>query len=128
MKKICFFLFLTASLFAEIIILDNQSAYPTKQSKMAVQWANSAREVDENNKTLMYGGKLNPSTLQPITQTGEVKLATPLKAQQFRVLVWSKGTGEPDYVTNWIDFVQGATYTLKTDHLIPAVLMPGSGC
>ncbi len=128
MKKICLFFFLTASLFAESIFLDNQSAYPTQQSKMAVQWANSARDVDVNNKTLMYGGKLNPSSLQPVSQTGEVKLTIPIKAQQFRVLVWSKGSGEPDYVTNWIDFIQGATYTLTADHLIPVVLMPGSGC
>lgn len=128
MKKICLFFFLTTSLFAESIILDNQTAYPTKQSKMAVQWANSARDVDVNNKTLMYGGKLDPTTLQPVSQTGEVKLTIPIKAQQFRVLVWSKVSEEPDYSTNWIDITQGKTYTLETDYLIPVVLMPGSGC
>ena len=128
MKKICLFLFLTSSLFAESITLDNQSAYPTKQSKMAVQWANTAREVDESNKTLMNEGKLNPSTLQPISQTGEVKLTLPKKAEQFRVLVWLKGSKEPDYTTNWIHISEGKTYTLETDYLIPVVLMSGSGC
>jgi hypothetical protein len=95
---------------------------------MAVQWANSAREVDEDNKALMYGAKLNPATLQTISQVGKVQLTLPKKAQQFRVLVWSKGSLEPDYTTNWIDITLNKTYTLETDYLIPVVLMSGSGC
>lgn len=128
MKKIALFLLLTTGLFAGSITLDNQTAYPTKQSKMAVQWANSAREVDEDNKALIDGAKLNPNTLQPISRTGEVKLTLPKKAQQFRVLVWSKGSGAPDYTTNWIEITLNKTYTLETDYLIPVELMVGSGC
>lgn len=129
MKKIALFLFLTAAtLFADSITLDNQTAYPARQSKMAVQWANSAREVDEDNKALMYGGKLNPDTLQTISQMGKVKLTLPEKVQQFRVLVWLKGSIEPDYTTNWIDITPNKTYKLETDYLIPVVLMAGSGC
>lgn len=128
MKKIALFLFFVTSLFAESITLDNQTAYPTKQSKMAVQWANNAREVDGNNKALIYGGKPNPDTLQTISQRGKIQLTLPKKAQQFRVLVWSKGTAEPDYTTNWIDITLNKTYTLEPDYLIPVVLMSGSGC
>ena len=128
MKKVCLFLLLSTSLFAESIILDNQTAYPTKQSKMAIQWANSAREVDEDNKALMYGGKLNPAMLQFLFKTGKVELTLPKKAQQFRVLVWSKDPDKPDYTTNWIDITDGKTYTLENDYLIPVVLMSGSGC
>lgn len=128
MKKVGLFLLFTTVLFAKSITLDNQTSYPTEQSKMVVQWANSAREVDEYNKALMYGTKLNPDTVQPVTQTGKIKLTLPKKAQQFRVLVWSKGFEEPEYSTNWIDIKEGKTYTLETDYLIPIVLMPGSGC
>ncbi|OGN64837.1 MAG: hypothetical protein A3E80_02185 [Chlamydiae bacterium RIFCSPHIGHO2_12_FULL_49_9] len=128
MKKIALLLFSTTALFAESITLDNQTAYPAKQSKMAVQWANSAREVDEDNKALMYEGKVNPGTLQSISQTGKIKLTLPKKAQQFRILVWSEGSEEPDYTTNWIDITAGKTYTLESDYLIPVVLMSGSGC
>jgi hypothetical protein len=129
MKKIAlFFLLTTATLFAESITLNNQTDYPTKQSKMAVQWANSAREVDEDNKALMNGEQLNPVTLQTVSQKGKIQLTLPKKAQQFRVLVWSQGTGEPDYTTNWIHITPDTTYTLGNDYLIPVVLMAGSGC
>jgi hypothetical protein len=128
MKAIFVFLCFTAALFAESITLDNQTDYPTKQSKMAVQWAKTAREVDEDNKALMFGGKLNPATLHPISQTGKVTLMLPPKAQQFRILVWSNGSSTPDYTTNWIDVTLGKTYTLENDYLIPVVLMTGSGC
>jgi hypothetical protein len=128
MKKIALILLVTNSLFAESIMLDNQTEYPTKQSKMAVQWANSAREVDEDNKALMYGKPLNQSTLQKIPQGGKIKLSLPKKAQQFRVLVWSQRNKEPDHTTNWIDITPEKTYTLENDHLIPVVLMSGSGC
>lgn len=126
--KTILFLFLATALFSETIILDNQTPYPTKQSKIAVQWANSAKQVDDDNKALMYGGKMNPETIQTLFQTGKVKLTLPQKAQHFRVLVWSKGSGEPDFTTNWIDITPNKTYTLETDYLVPVVLMSGSGC
>lgn len=95
---------------------------------MAVQWANSAREVDADNKALMDGEKINPDTLQTISQTGKIKLTLPKKAQQFRVLVWSNRNADPDYSTNWIDITINKTYTLEDEYLIPVVLMSGSGC
>lgn len=128
MKKIILLLVLTTSLLAESISLDNQTEYPTKQSKMAVQWANSAREVDENNKALMAGKSLNRSTLQEISQPGKIKLTIPQKAQQFRVLVWPQNSKEPEYTTNWINITPNKIYTLENDYLIPVILMPGSGC
>jgi len=128
MKKIALFLMLATTLLADSITLDNQTKYPTKQTKMAVQWADSAKEVDEANRALMDGEKINPSTLQKISGKGKVKLTVPNDAQLFRVLVWSNGAAAPDYSTNWIDITPDKTYTLDNDYLVPVVLMAGSGC
>lgn len=133
MKKIillAFSLLVTTMGFAENLILENQTSYPIKdqKSQIAVQWANSAKEVDDDNKAVIDGVKLNPDTLQILTQTGSIKLTIPEKAEHFRVLVWSTGEGEPDLLTNWVDIVPNKTYTLKTDHLVPSVLMLGTGC
>lgn len=128
MKKIALFLLFTTQLFSGSITLDNQTSYPSKKSKMAVQWAHSVREVDKENKALMYGTELNSDTLQTISQTGKITLTLPELVQQFRILVWSKGIGDPDYTTNWIEITPNKTYTLQPDYLIPVVLMTGSGC
>lgn len=122
------FLLVSTALFSGSITLDNQTSYPSKQAKMFVQWASSAKEVDQENKALIYGKKLNPSTIQPILQTGKVTVTLPEKAELFRILVSSKGSKDPDYTTNWIDITQQKTYTLDSDHLVPVVLMNGSGC
>lgn len=116
--------------FAENIVLENQTSHPIidQKSKMAIQWAASAREVDEENKALIYGLKLKPETLQVLTQSGKIDLSVPEKVEYFRVLVWSKGEGDPDLLTNWVDIVPNKTYTLETDHLVPAALMAGTGC
>jgi hypothetical protein len=130
MKKILFFLLLATTGFAENLILENQTSYPAQDQKstIAIQWANSAKEVDEYNKALMYGQKLNPATFQVITQSGKVSLHIPENAAYFRVLVWSKGEDSPDFHTNWVDIVPNKTYKLKADQLVPSVLMSGSGC
>jgi len=129
MKKIMlFFLLLATTGFAENLVLENQTPYPTQNSKIAIQWATSAKEVDEYNKAIMYGLKLNPSTFQVLTQSGKITLSIPNNAEYFRVLVWSKGEENPDFHTNWVDIVPNKTYTLETDKLVPSVLMSGSGC
>ena len=123
-----FFLLLATTGFAENLVLENQTPYPTQNSKIAIQWATSAKEVDEYNKAIMYGLKLNPSTFQVLTQSGKITLSIPNNAEYFRVLVWSKGEENPDFHTNWVDIVPNKTYTLETDKLVPSVLMSGSGC
>lgn len=128
MKKIALFFLFSTTLFAKSITLDNQTDYPTKQSKMAVQWASSAREVDAENKALMMGDPINAKTLQTISKNGQTKLTIPKQAQQFRVLVWDRNNEEPEYTTNWIDITADKTYTLENDYLIPVVLMSGCGC
>ncbi len=128
MKKMALFFLFATTLFAESITLDNQTDYPTKQSKMAVQWANSAREVDAQNKALMMGEPVNKKSLQNIPKMGKTKLTVPKQAQQFRVLVWEQNQEEPEYSTNWIDITADKTYTLENDYLIPVVLMSGCGC
>lgn len=134
MKKIILFclslLIIGSTGFAENLVLKNQTSYPAKnqKSKIAIQWANSAKEVQEGNDALIHGTQLNADTLQVITQRGKIKLAIPKNAECFRVLVWSINQEDPDLATNWVDVVPNKTYTLKTDHLVPTVLILGTGC
>ena len=134
MKKITLFvlslLVVAATGFADVIYIDNQSPYPNinEKSKLAIQWATSAKEVDEANNATKQGLKLDPKTVQVVSDLGKVKLTVPAKAEYFRVLVWSHGQGEPDLHTNWVDVIPNKTYTLKTDHLVPVLLMFGMGC
>ncbi len=134
MKKILpFFLSLimiSGSGFAENLKLDNQTSYPENEpkSKIAIQWASSAKEVKEGNEALLYGTGLKSDKMQVLNTQGIVDITIPDKAEYFRVLVWSKGQSEPNLVTNWVDIVPNKTYTLDNDHLIPAVLMSGTGC
>lgn len=121
------FLFITSG-FADTLVLENRTSYPEQNSKMAVQWANSAKEVEEGNQALIAESKLDPHTMQPLTQSGKIKIAIPKKAEYFRVLVWSKGAETPDFHTNWVEIISNKTYTLEGDHLIPSVLMSGMGC
>jgi hypothetical protein len=121
---------LAASVFAQDIVLENQTSYPNKdqKTKMAIQWAASAKEVDGSNKELMYNSKITSNTLLDIAKSGKLKLSLPEKAEYFRVIAWSKADGEPDYVTNWVDIVPNKVYLLKSNHLVPVVLMLGTGC
>ncbi len=132
MKKImlCLLLALTTAGFAESLVLENQTAYPLKnqKSKIAIQWASSAREVEDQNQAVTHGSELKSSSVQTLNQAGKVKLSIPAKAEYFRVLAWSKGEGKPDLLTNWVEIVPNKTYTLKADHLVPVVLMSGTGC
>ncbi len=130
MKKIIALLLVSLSGFADNLVLENLTPHPAadQKSKIAVQWASSNKEVDSENQALMHGQKLNPETMQSLTQTGKISLKIPQKAEYFRVLAWSNGDGDPDFHTNWVDVVPNKTYTLKADHLVPSVLMSGSGC
>lgn len=121
---------ITTASFAENLTLDNKTPYPAsaQKSKIAIQWANSAKEVEEENQALMYGSKLKQEAVQVLATPGLINLSIPKKAEYFRVLAWSKGEGDPDFVTNWVDIIPDKTYTLQPDHLVPVVLMLGSGC
>jgi len=123
-------LVLLATGFADNVAIDNQTSHPSKerQSRIAVQWASSAQVVDDANKAMMSGKPLDMSQVQIIDKSGNVNLKIPKDAEHLRIIVWTKSSGEPDLVTNWVDVVPNKTYMIKTDHLIPVVLMPGSGC
>jgi hypothetical protein len=123
-------LVLLATGFADNVAIDNQTSHPSKerQSRIAVQWASSAQVVDDANKAMMSGKPLDMSQVQIIDKSGNVTLKIPKDAEHLRIIVWTKSSGEPDLVTNWVDVVPNKTYMIKTDHLIPVVLMPGSGC
>lgn len=115
--------------FAQNVTLDNQTPYPAaSKSKVAIQWASSAKDVQENNEASIRRAVLKQETLLPLTQSGKTTLTVPNKAAYFRVIVWSKGGADPDFLTNWVDLVPNKTYTLKTEHLVPSVLILGSGC
>ena len=133
MKKILRFLglfLISHAVFAENVILENQTPYPTQtpKSKIAVQWAASAQEVQESNEASVSGSQLKQGMLLPLTQSGKTTLNVPNNAMYFRVVVWSQGKDEPDFLTNWVDVVPNKTYVLKTDNLIPSVLILGAGC
>jgi hypothetical protein len=123
-------LFIVTTGFAERFVLDNQTVNPADRqtSKTAIQWANSAKDVDENNNRVKKGIKMNPDSLQILTRAGKIYLDSPKKAEYFRVLVWTNGANRPDFLTNWVDIVANKTYTLDKDHLVPFILMSGTGC
>jgi hypothetical protein len=126
MKQILFFLILTTVAFAEHITLDNQTSYPNRESQMGIQWANTAKEVSEQND--VYGPDLKLNSLKPLNRSGKTELNSPVDATYFRVVIWKKGEKGPDLMTNWVDIQSKKIYTLKDDQLIPAVLMAGMGC
>jgi hypothetical protein len=134
MKRITLFFFslliVATTGFAENLTLWNQTSYPNKsvKSQIAVQWASSAKEVAENNNASIQGLEMNPDSMQTLPQGGKINLSIPDNAEYFRVIVWSKGGKDPDYLTNWVDVVPNKTYELKADHLTPSVLMTGMGC
>lgn len=120
------FLALSATGFADQLLFDNLTKYPTKTAKMAVQWANSAKQVDEENRALIEGS--SPTNLLYLSKTGKTEISIPKGMQHFRVLVWTKDQQTPDLHTNWVDIVPNKTYVLKQDQLVPTVLIHGSGC
>ena len=131
MKKIAaLFICLAISAFSENLVLENGTAYPLQheKSQMAIQWAASAKEVQEHNQASIQGKKLNSATLEAIGKQGKLKLSIPKNAEYFRAVLWLKGEGSPAFITNWVEVVPNKIYQLKSDHLIPAVLMSGMGC
>ena len=132
MKKLTLLLitFLTTLAYAEEITLDNLTSYPNRRqsSKMAVQWATSASEIDEGNVSMMHDMNQNPHSLEMITKSGRIRLMVPDNAEYFRVLVWSDGKDNPNLHTNWVLINSGKTYPLTNEQLVPSVLMSGSGC
>ncbi len=133
MKKVMLFflsILVVPTGYTERFVLNNQAFNPSTsyKTRIAVQWATSAKEIEESNHKLQNGITLKPDALRVLTQTGKNTLEIPQKAEYFRVLLWSKSTGAPDFFTNWIDIVSNKTYTLNKEHLIPFVLMSGAGC
>lgn len=132
MKKLIasFTLFILQVGFAYSMVLDNATIYPLKEkdSKMAIQWASNAQEMETENKAIIYGANLNDKSLKLINESGKINLDVPKNAQYFRIVVWSKGKEKPDLLTNWVSIVPDKNYTLNQEQLIPAVLVSGIGC
>ena len=127
LAKLFVFFVITATGYGENLVFENRTSYPSKKAQMAIQWANTAKEVVDENNAVIYG-KLNPASMQVLSQGGQINISIPKQAEYFRVLVWSKEGKEPDLLTNWVDVIPNKIYTLQQDHLIPSVLMAGTGC
>lgn len=123
-------LFLLAKVSAETVVIDNQTFYPSKgqSSTIVLQWARSAREVNEDNNALIQETPIAKEKMKPLTQNGKITVNLPPDAMYFRILVWSKNDSSPDLHTNWVNVVSNKTYTVKQDQLVPTVLMSGVGC
>lgn len=132
MKTVLFFIgiFAASISFGKTIILDNEISLAEKKSatKVGIQWALSAKEVQAENNKMQQGLKLNPHSFKMISQQGKVTLTLPDNAKYFRVLAWSKSESEPDLLTNWVNIVPDKTYMIDAEHLMPAVLIFGMGC
>ncbi len=130
-QMVIFFLFLAITAFAEKITLDNQTSYSTSKNKakIAIQWANTAQEVEEGNNIWTYTEKLNKAgKVQVLSKSGKTTLTVPENAEYFRIVVWKEGKEDPDLITNWVDVAPNKTYTFNDDHLFAAILMSGMGC
>jgi hypothetical protein len=121
MKFFFFYLFLTTTLFSDQLILDNETSF----QKVAVEWAPSARVVQESNESLMQGN--NPSNIYYLTST-KSKITIPTNMIYFRVLVWQTKGKLPDLLTNWIEIVPEKAYLVQDEDLTPILLMNGMGC
>lgn len=124
------FLLMPLTGFATTIVFDNQTSYPLKtaKSRLAIQWARTTKEMQEANKALIYGTKLDLNALKMVLNAGKLRLKVPNNAEHFRVLAWSNDAKMPDLLTNWVDVVPDKTYKLEKDQLTLAVLMSGVGC
>jgi hypothetical protein len=123
MKYFAFCLFLSASLFADQFSIENETSY----RKVAIQWASTARMVQENNDSLIQRDPIGKENLHYLTELKEI-VFSPKNAAYFRVLVWDKGDILPEFLTNWVEFVPGKTYLLRKEHLTPLLLINGMGC
>ena len=133
MKKIVLFFFslLAAGVvFADSFVLTNQvnNTVKNKKFRIAIQWAASAKEVEESNRSIKQRIKLDPRSLLVLTQEGKINLAIPKNMEYFRVLAWSNDGAQPDLLTNWVDIIPNKTYTLNENQLTPLALMSGMGC
>ncbi len=133
MNKILVYLclaFMTSAVLANSIMLDNKTDYPekAKQSKIAVQWADSAEAIQKANKIIINSSTLNLLSLNILPKKGQNQLTPPNHAQYFRVIVWSTNKQNPDLLTNWVNIIPNKIYVLSQDLLVPAILMSGTGC
>ena len=123
-------MFMTIALCADKFTLDNQTDYPAKDhhSKIAIQWANSADEVQANNNPASFDEMMASANLYTIDKTGKVTVKSPANAKYFRVVAWTTSDKTPNHITNWVEIKEDKTYTLDNDHLTSAALMSGMGC
>jgi hypothetical protein len=121
MKYFALCLFFATTLFADQMIFENKSSY----SKLALEWASSARVAQESNEALMQGDK--PTKLYSIKKPYS-KITIPPNASYFRVLAWETSSNTPELLTNWVEIIPGKTYELKDEHLTSSLLLNGMGC
>lgn len=123
MKFFTFCLFFTTTLFADHFTLENETPF----RKIAIQWASSARMVQESNDAIMQRDPIATADLYYPRQS-KATVSVPKNATYFRVLIWDSEQNLPEFLTNWVELVSGKTYLLKKEHLTPVLLINGMGC
>jgi hypothetical protein len=124
MKFFAICLFFTTTLFAEHFTLQNATSF----RDIAIQWASSARMVQENNDSIMQRDSIPKKSLFYPRQN-KATISIPKNAAYFRVLIW-EGLKKnlPDFLTNWVEIVPDKTYLLQKEHLTHFLLIQGMGC
>jgi len=122
MKCFVFCFLFVGTFFGDDFTFENTTSF----RKIAIEWASSAKMVQESNDSLLQN-ELPTSDLFYLNNA-KTKVFIPKNAAYFRVLVWQTKQTLPDLLTNWVDIVPGKTYFLKEEHLTPILLMNGMGC
>jgi len=123
LKYLILCLFFGSTLFADQMIFENKSSY----SRIALEWATSAKVAQESNEALLQGEEIHPSKLYSIKKSYS-KITIPANVSYFRVVVWNNLSNTPELLTNWVEIVPNKTYQLKNEHLTSALLLNGMGC
>ena len=77
MKKSILFLLciaIVSTSFAEHVVLNyvTLNTHPRQKIKVAIQWATTAKEIDENDNIIRQGFELNLKTLKILTKLGKI--------------------------------------------------------
>lgn len=121
---------ISALAFADTIVINNQTAYPKtgKPGKIALQWAVSTKAVQKANLSILKRSQLNSGSLVILSKKGKSRLPIPHHAKYLRIVVWSRGQSESDFLTNWVPIVSDKNYVVNQNQLIPSILLSGGGC
>lgn len=122
------FLFGIVSLFGDTITLDNETPYPSKSANTTIklQWAASSQSMNEKTAKDAYQTALQEEMTSLVI--GKNQINVPKNQRYFRVVVFTKGSSTPTYVTSWVPITSTKNYTVEESDLYSPILNAGSGC